>query len=61
MLRPLVPRALPLDTWQGHAYVGLVAFAVKDNRMTLMPPFPLLTDDQLSALATFLNASKGGG
>jgi mono/diheme cytochrome c family protein len=28
---------------------------------TQMPPFPLLSDEQLSALATFLNASKGGG
>jgi mono/diheme cytochrome c family protein len=28
---------------------------------TQMPAFPLLSDEQLSALATFLNASKGGG
>jgi uncharacterized protein YqjF (DUF2071 family) len=42
-LRPLVPAALPIDTWQGQAYVGLVAFVVKDNRVTLLPPFPLFS------------------
>lgn len=36
-----MPEALPIDTWQGQAYVGLVAFVVKDNRVTLLPPFPM--------------------
>jgi uncharacterized protein YqjF (DUF2071 family) len=37
-----LPAALPLDTWQGQAYLGLVAFVVENNRLTLMPPVPFL-------------------
>lgn len=36
-----LPAGLPLDTWRGQAYLGLVAFVVENNRLTLMPPFPL--------------------
>jgi uncharacterized protein YqjF (DUF2071 family) len=58
-LRPLVPPSLPLDTWQGQAYVGLVAFAVKDNRMTLMPPFPLLSRFYEVNLRTYVRPAAG--
>jgi uncharacterized protein YqjF (DUF2071 family) len=59
VLRPLVPEALPIDTWQGHAYVGLVAFTVKDNRVTLMPPFPLLSRFHEVNLRTYVHPAAG--
>jgi uncharacterized protein YqjF (DUF2071 family) len=59
VLRPLVPSALPLDTWRGQAYVGLVAFAVKNNRVTLMPPFPLLSRFYEVNLRTYVRPSDG--
>lgn len=42
ILRPLVPRELELDTFQGQAYVGLVPFAMQDIRLTGWPSFTAL-------------------
>ena len=32
VLRPLVPKELPLDLWQGTAYVGVVPFVIRNLR-----------------------------
>ena len=39
-LRALVPAELPLDTWQGTAYVGVTPFLLADLRLRMMPPIP---------------------
>ena len=39
-LRPLIPRALTIDTHDGQAYVGLVPFTVTGARPMLVPPLP---------------------
>lgn len=42
-LRPLVPPALTIDTFEGEAFVGLVPFAVSGLRPPLLPPLPVLS------------------
>ena len=39
-VRPLIPAALTIDTFEGAAYVGLVPFTVTGARPMLMPPLP---------------------
>jgi len=40
-LRPLVPAALALDTFEGRAYVGIIPFAMHDVRpLRALPPVP---------------------
>ena len=39
-LRPLIPKALTIDTYDGQAYVGLVPFTVTGARPMLVPPLP---------------------
>jgi uncharacterized protein YqjF (DUF2071 family) len=38
MLRPLVPSRLHIDTFDGHAWVGLVPFRTWGTRLRLLPP-----------------------
>jgi len=42
-LRPLVPRALSIDTFEGEAFVGLVPFAISGIRAPFLPPLPGLS------------------
>lgn len=46
MLRPKIPAALEIDTFDGSAWVGLVPFAMKGVRLKGLPPVPG-TDDFL--------------
>ncbi len=39
-LRPLVPEALEIDTFEGVAYVGLVPFTMTGVRFAWLPPVP---------------------
>src|SRR5581483_1169908 len=44
-LRPLVPADLPIDTYEGHAWVGVVPFTMVNVRLRAtpaLPPFPEL-------------------
>src|SRR5258706_1457833 len=41
-LRPLVPAALPLDTFEGQAWVGVVPFTMSDVSLRFVPPLPWL-------------------
>jgi uncharacterized protein len=43
-VRPLVTKELELDLFAGAAWVGIVAFEVKDTRPLLLPPIPGLSD-----------------
>jgi uncharacterized protein len=40
VVRPLVPAALELDTWDGRAWIGLVPFAMREIRSSWMPKRP---------------------
>jgi uncharacterized protein YqjF (DUF2071 family) len=39
-LRPLLPAGLPLDTFEGQAWVGVVAFRLSGIRLRGLPHFP---------------------
>jgi uncharacterized protein YqjF (DUF2071 family) len=39
-LRPLVPAGLPIDTFEGRAWVGIVAFRLSGIRLRGLPAFP---------------------
>ncbi|GAC1336152.1 MAG: hypothetical protein NVSMB14_03800 [Isosphaeraceae bacterium] len=43
-LRPLVPRELEIDTFEGRAYVGLVPFTMTGVRPVLLPAIPKFSD-----------------
>ena len=43
VLRPLVPSALPLDTFEGEAWVGIVPFRVSHAVPRWLPPVPGLS------------------
>lgn len=42
-LRDVVPPQLPLDTFEGKAYVGVTPFGVRNMRLRLSPAVPLLS------------------
>jgi uncharacterized protein len=42
-LRPLVPSELPLDTYDGHAWLGVTPFEVRGLRARGTPPLPGLS------------------
>jgi uncharacterized protein YqjF (DUF2071 family) len=39
-VRPLVPPALTIDTYEGQAWVGVVPFTVRGSRVPPLPPLP---------------------
>lgn len=39
-LRPLLPRGLDLDLFQGEAWLGVVPFRMSATRLRFLPPFP---------------------
>jgi hypothetical protein len=43
-VRPLVPPELPLDLFDGRAWVGVVPFLVRDSRARALPAVPGATD-----------------
>lgn len=43
VLRPLVPPSLPLDTFDGSAWVGIVPFDMRNVRPRFLPSVPLLS------------------
>jgi uncharacterized protein len=42
-LRPLVPEVLPLDAFEGQAWIGIVPFQMKGVRPRLLPAVPWLS------------------
>jgi len=42
-LRPFVPAELPLDTWEGQCWVGVVPFHMSDIHRRGLPPLPGLS------------------
>jgi uncharacterized protein YqjF (DUF2071 family) len=43
-LRPLIPRALEIETFDGSAWIGVVPFYMSGVRMRMAPPIPTATD-----------------
>ncbi len=40
LLRPLIPAALSIDTFDGQAWIGVVPFTMWDIRASFLPPIP---------------------
>lgn len=40
LLRPLIPEALAIDTFDGSAWIGVVPFTMWGIRASFLPPFP---------------------
>jgi uncharacterized protein YqjF (DUF2071 family) len=43
VLRSLVPSALPIDTWEGEAWIAVAPFEITGLRLRGTPPLPLLS------------------
>jgi uncharacterized protein YqjF (DUF2071 family) len=43
LLRPLIPKRLTIDTYEGKAWIGVVPFTMWGVRPTFTPPFPGLS------------------
>jgi uncharacterized protein YqjF (DUF2071 family) len=42
-LRPLIPAAINIDTFQGEAWIGVVPFRMSGVRLRATPPIPMLS------------------
>jgi uncharacterized protein len=42
-LRPLIPAALEIDTWEETAWIALTPFTIDGIRPPLLPPLPLIS------------------
>lgn len=60
-LRPLVPRQLELDTFDGCAWVGLVPFRMAGIRLRGMPPLPWLSAFPEVNLRTYVRVGDRSG
>jgi uncharacterized protein len=40
IIRPLIPKSLELDTFDGKAYIGVVPFTMSGIRLRCLPPIP---------------------
>lgn len=55
VLRPLVPTALEIDTYQGEAWVGLVPFTMRDVRPWWAPAVPGLSHFHETNVRTYVH------
>ena len=44
VVRAVVPRELPLDLWEGDAFVAVVPFQIRNLRPRGLPPLPVLSN-----------------
>ena len=54
-LRPLIPAALEIDTFDGDAWVGLVPFTMRGVRLSWLPPVPGTSDFHETNLRTYVH------
>jgi uncharacterized protein YqjF (DUF2071 family) len=59
VVRPLVPRELELDLWEGRAYVGLVPFILSDITATKAPAVPWLSRFHETNVRTYVYDRTG--
>jgi uncharacterized protein len=57
-LQLLIPRSLTVDTFQGMAYVGLVAFTIRGVRMISLPPLSPVSDFHEVNLRTYVRREE---
>lgn len=60
-LRPLVPPALSLDTFEGSAWLGVVPFGMTGVRPRFLPAVPRLSDFPEINLRTYVTAEGRSG
>jgi uncharacterized protein YqjF (DUF2071 family) len=53
-LRPVVPAALPLDTFDGQAWLGIVPFVLRDLRLRGLPPVPGVSEFPETNVRTYV-------
>jgi len=59
-MRALVPPQLPLDTWDGHAWIGLVPFRMKGVRPRFIPALPWISAFPEFNVRTYVNVRDRG-
>lgn len=61
MLRPLIPQALTIDTYDGQAWVGIVPFLMTGVRLRGLPPMPFTaTFPELNVRSYVRHGGKAG-
>jgi hypothetical protein len=60
-LRPLIPAALELDTWEGQAYIGVVPFRMSGVRPRGLPAVPWLSAFPELNVRTYVKAGGKAG
>jgi len=60
-LRPLIPSALEIDTFQDKAWIGITPFHLEDVRPVMLPAFPgLSTFDEINVRTYVLHDGRPG-
>jgi uncharacterized protein len=54
-LRPLVPGALEIDTFEGDAYVGIIPFTISGTRPIIAPPLPGMSSFHETNVRTYVH------
>ncbi len=60
-LRDLVPRELHIDTYDGHAWVGVVPFRMERVRLRVAPPVPTAHEFPELNVRTYVRDRRVGG
>ena len=60
-LRPLVPRQLEIDTFDGQAWIGIVPFQMKDVRFRFAPRIPNATNFPELNVRTYVRGNSRPG
>ncbi len=59
LLRPLIPRQLELDSWQGECWVGLIPFRIAGLALPRGPAIPWLSSFPETNVRTYVIDSSG--
>jgi len=55
LLRPLIPEPLSVDTYDGHAWVGITSFTMWGVRAAFTPPLPCLSESHELNVRTYVH------
>ena len=56
VLRPMIPRSLEIDTYDGGAWVSITPFTMWGIRPTMLPAVPVLSDSHELNVRTYVHA-----
>jgi uncharacterized protein YqjF (DUF2071 family) len=59
-VRPLVPKALELDLFDGRAWVGMIPFHTERLHPPFLPPLPWISGYPEVNLRTYVRGPEGG-